>query len=183
MKPLTIYFLILVSALFITCETQDDNVTVIRVNPALLSLERWKELKQMNGTSYSYDVKTNSFSGFGSITTIIVTNNVITKRTYESYRLFDNDFKPLSFEERIIQETFIETTEELNSNTLGAKTATIDELYKSCINKYLKVDPNKNIITFKIFNTGLMSTCSYFPKDCQDDCTIGVSISNFKWIN
>jgi len=67
-------------------------------------------------------------------------------------------------------------------NLSGAKVLTIDELYETCAKDVLTVSQEKNKIIFNVSENGLIQTCIYIPKDCQDDCSMGVLILNLKWI-
>jgi hypothetical protein len=63
----------------------------------------------------------------------------------------------------------------------GGALMTLDDIYAKANNVWLKADPKLNYIYFETKNAGLISTCGYFPKDCQDDCFVGVHISSISF--
>lgn len=140
------------------------------------SWDTWKTAKMNNGNSYSYTVDFNSFFGFGSTTTITVLNNIVVQRDYESYTVNGE-----TFDKEIIS-IWSETLKDLGVHKEGAEPKTIEELYGLCENSILNVSEKNNFITFLTENNGIISTCSYFPKNCQDDCAIGFNISSIKWL-
>ena len=94
---------------------------LVAQNPAELELleksrESWEQ-KNTSG-SYTYSTSFESWVGFGSETTIFVTNNVVSGRNYSSY---DADRNPT--------ESYEEDAASVGSNRYGAPTKTIDELY------------------------------------------------------
>ena len=139
------------------------------------SLDTWKSSKKSNGNSYSYTVSFGSVFGFGSETTILVDNDVVIGRTYEAYQLNGN--------EKVIVEGWVENENELGSHEVGADTITLDQIYNACENDILTVSEDDNFITFLTENDGIISTCSYFPKNCQDDCSVGYNISSIVWVD
>ncbi len=135
------------------------------------SLELWNELKTENGTSYMYEVNFSSFSRFSSTTKITVVNNIVVARSFESFGIEDAEL--LAYEEN---------EDNLGENEVGAMVATIDELYTTCLQEVLVVNKEGNDVIFSVSDIGLLRTCVYIPKGCQDDCSRGVSISNFSWM-
>lgn len=135
------------------------------------SLELWNELKTKNGTSYTYEVDFTSFLGFSSTTKITVVNNIVVARSFESFGIEDSELL-----------TYEENEGNLGGNAVGAMVATIDELYTTCLQEVLVVDKEGNDILFSVSDAGLLRTCVYIPMGCQDDCSRGVSISNFSWM-
>lgn len=141
------------------------------------SIDAWNALKTNNGNSYSYQITFISFTGFGSITELTVTNNVVTSRIYQE---FSTDQMT---GERDIIDSFTETGSQLGSNQKGATPLTIDQLYTTCAADYLVVDENENTIYFQTATNGLMTLCGFFPNNCADDCFEGITISAFDWVN
>ena len=139
------------------------------------SLDTWKSTKKTEGNSYSYTVSFGSVFGFGSNTTLTVIDGKVTSRVYEAYQLNGS--------EKEIIESWSENENELNSHVEGADTITLDQIYSSCKATILSVNEDENEITFLAENNGLLSVCSYFPKNCQDDCSTGFNISEIRWID
>lgn len=141
------------------------------------SFNAWNRLKKKNGESYEYQTEFNSFSGFSSVTTITVLKNKVIQRTFQQYKLTDNGKKVKT------EHSYFENENELGNNQAGAPAATIDMLYDSCINKYLKINSEQNTIYFSTHDNGILKSCGYIPKYCMDDCFTGVTIKSFKWLD
>jgi len=138
------------------------------------SLDRWNTLKNENGTSYSYEVHFTSAFGFSSVTQITVIENTVVGRSFHSFNGLENEADP--------QNSYEENQQNLNSNQEGAPAVTIDDLYDTCLEEVLVVDQEANQVFLEVFETGLIRQCIYIPTGCQDDCSSGVSITNFTWI-
>ena len=171
-----------VSLLFLFSCDKDNDTNISYESEYEKSLNSWSELKKTNGTSYSYESSFVSWAGFGSTTKITVVDNKVTSREYIAFNLYDPETDEyLGMDNKIITDQFSEDINTLNTNNQGAKTLTIDELYVSCAADYLTVSTSKNEITFTIDSNGILTNCSYYPIGCQDDCSFGISINNFKW--
>lgn len=139
------------------------------------SKRAWVKLKKEHGNSYTYTVLELSWTGAGSTTTLEVIKGKIASRSYESYLVSDNDgTKEIIF-------TYSETGEEIGVHPEGAPASTIDELYKTCISRYLVVHPGANYVYFDTNEEGVMTLCGYVPKGCADDCFKGIHIVDFRW--
>lgn len=138
----------------------------------------WEELKATNGNSYNYTIRFLSFAGFGSNTTITVTDGLVTERHYEAFEQREENGGLV--EE--ITETYTETGDEIGSHKDGAEPLTVDELYELCISKYLVVNQAQNTLYFNTSEEGVISTCGYVPDGCMDDCFIGFQMSHFEWM-
>ncbi|TDM00394.1 MAG: hypothetical protein C4K58_04085 [Flavobacteriaceae bacterium] len=149
-----------------------NSVDSENITKAKSSLESWKDLKKNNGNSYMYTVHFRSWVGSGSKTTLTIQNGVVTKREYEEYK--DRSGTIVS--------SYSETGNQVGKNQFGADALTIDQLYDTCISSILTVNPDHNYISFSTDNSKMMRTCSYFPKNCADDCSVGVNISDFVWL-
>jgi hypothetical protein len=55
-------------------------------------------------------------------------------------------------------------------------------VYGACARDVLSKSPVDNWITLTFHDSGLLETCSYFPKNCADDCAVGVSISTLQFL-
>ena len=139
------------------------------------SLEAWRSIKKKEGESYSYTRNFGSVFGFGSNTKITVTNGVVTAREYQAYTANGSETE--------ITDTWVENQDGLGEHEEGAEPITLDAIYNSCKNEILTVSESDNYITFLTENDGILSTCSYFPKNCQDDCSIGFNITSISWID
>lgn len=136
----------------------------------------WLQMKEDNGDSYEYTVGVLSWTGDGNNTIITIEEGKAVSRNYEEYfRDPDTGEKTINFE-------YSETGTEVGSNEKGAKAMTMDELYGICLADYLVADPEKNTVEFNTDEVGVMITCGFVPDGCADDCFVGFSLSDFKWL-
>lgn len=138
-----------------------------------ISLELWNKRKKINGASYLYTVSSVSVFGFGSNTTLTVNNGIVISRAYEAYNYNEGN--------KEITESWTENQNELGTHNDGAEAISLDKIYAICKSDILTVNEDENYITFLTENDGVVSTCSYFPKNCQDDCSMGFTISSIVW--
>lgn len=141
------------------------------------SLDAWNVQKNREGNSYRYTARVSSVFGFGSSTTITVQNGEVVSREYEAFV-----FNPQTQEEEITS-TWTENKSELNTHEEGAEPLTLDEIYGTCRRDILSVNQDDNFINFEAENNGILSICTYFPKNCADDCSVGFFIVHFEWLN
>lgn len=141
------------------------------------SLSSWADLKSKNGNSYIYQTAFTSWTGNGSTTQIRVKNGVVIERFYEAFTIKRTE----AAQTKTVHTTYFEDEKNLGSHQEGDATITIDEIYAICAKDYLITDNINNYITFTTANNGLLTSCGYTPKNCADDCFIGLSISAFNW--
>jgi hypothetical protein len=140
------------------------------------SLATWKQLVQAQGDTYSYVVPTSSFTGWVTRTGLQVEAGVVTYRRYESSTVGPTGTTllpaTLQWEERAA---------EVGSHQAGAAPSTIDALYQRCANQVLTQSPDTNVITLGLDDRSLLATCTFRPKNCQDDCAMGVVITELQF--
>lgn len=139
------------------------------------SRKQWMRLKAEHKNSYQYSILELSFTNNGSETTITVKNGKVTARDYEAFLISEEDGS------RTILSTYSEEKKDLGTHTEGAPPVTIDDLYDTCLAKYLTVDPETNTVYFDTNESGVISLCGFVPDLCQDDCFVGFDISGFSW--
>ena len=140
------------------------------------SKSAWKKLKKEHGNSYVYTVLEQSWTGHGSETTIEVEKGKVKGRSYIAFTISDEDGS------RSITDRYEERSRrEIGSHSLGAPPYTIDDLYSTCISKYLTVDHKANEVFFETNEEGVLMLCGFVPVGCQDDCYRGIRISSFSW--
>ena len=186
MKGNTLVLLILLFACVSSCEEEG----VVKHPPPLMvlgplhgasqltfpeSLAEWTKLRSLHGNSYAYHAEYTSFTGQHSITELLVENGIIISRVYQEFQIAEDGT-------REIVGAYREDADRLGSHNKGALLLTVDELYERCIGDYLSVDSESNVIHFETAETGLIKVCGFVPKDCQDDCFTGVSITAFGWL-
>jgi hypothetical protein len=138
------------------------------------SRDAWQSFKSLNNNTYYYTVSESSWVGFSSKTKIFVSNGVVSKRSYESFSTHGGTGQITALE------SWSEDKANLNQHQKGAKTWTLDEVYDKAKNEWLKVDKKENEIYFEVQNSGMISLCGYTPKNCADDCLVGISILEIK---
>lgn len=186
MKPyLSIFFSL--TLIFTSCEKNDDSnknelsaLTSLKGENGLSyneSLNKWTDLKKVNGSSYIYQTTFLSWAGFGSTTELKIVDGKVTARIYEGFSTDEQTG------ERTITDSYEEDEETLGSHEKGATPLTIDELYNSCASDYLIVDIKNNTLYFETEINGLMTLCGFVPNGCADDCYQGISIDSFDWID
>lgn len=142
------------------------------------SQKKWHKLKQNNGDSYQYSIGFYSWSGYSCTTTIDVKNDkIIARKFMEKVRGKNERFGDT---EEIV---YVETEGDINTHEKGFQALTIDELYLDCGNKSLQVNEVENDLYFTTDKNGLIKSCGYSLKNCSDDCSEGISIEGFKWLN
>lgn len=140
------------------------------------SRAEWRKLKKKNGNSYEYTILEESWTGVGSETTIHVQKGKVIGRYYVAFIISEEDGS------KEITETYEETSrKEIGNHAAGAPPYTMDDLYRTCLTDYLRLDDDTNVIYFETNEEGVMNLCGFVPVGCQDDCFRGIRISSFSW--
>lgn len=168
---LKITFAVLLCALLFSCRKDEITPEYIEARDAW---GEWKEAKAQNGNSYAFKAVTTSFANTGTSTEIRVENGVVTSRKFKAYTLN-------RFEEDEVFDSYEETGADVGLNQKGLEPMTIDELYRTCLNDYLQVDPERNTLYFTTIISGAPGMCGYVPANCMDDCYTGFRIQSFGW--
>lgn len=164
------------ASIIASCSEKDVTKTTNKKMLYVKSLNKWTELKKQNGNSYQYQVNQGSWSGHGNLTELTIKNGIVVQRTCKAYKTDGKTgVKKIKF-------SYSENEQEIGNNKWGALPRTIDQLYNSCIEKYLIVDTAKNTVHFETKNDGIISLCGFIPNNCIDDCYEGITITSFKWI-
>jgi hypothetical protein len=131
------------------------------------SLAVWQEVKAADDGTYGYTRRTSSFTGYRTITTFVVSNDVVVRRTYEGYDESDE-----------LVDSFDEQGDQVGSNQEGAPVYTIDQIYEVCRDEVLTQDPEANAFFLSFHPDGILEDCLYRSLTCQDDCQMGVGIDS-----
>jgi len=142
------------------------------------SLQDWNKLKQKHNNSYEYSVSFASWVGYSNTTTIVVKKGKIISRIFAEKKMDDND--RFSAEEI---EMYRENESTINTHERGFKGMTMDETYENCGNKSLQMSETENRLYFVTDDAGILKNCGYGLINCMDDCSRGVNISSFKWLD
>lgn len=141
------------------------------------SFKTWNTLKKIHHNSYTYHVNFSSWIGYSNTTKIVVKNGKVISREYlETQR---SDRERYKDEETKIYE---ENASNLNTNEKGFKGVTMDQVYTDCGTKSLQADEDENNLYFTVDDLGIVKACGFAIKNCADDCSEGVYISKFKWL-
>lgn len=161
---------VMLSTLLLSCDKETIAPEYLEAIDARLE---WNEARQQNGNNYTYTAVTTSFSNTGTSTEIRVEDGIVTYRRYEAYSLVAG--------QKDVTDTYEETGADIGSNQMGMAPLTIGELYYTCLNEYLRVDPEKNYLYFTTIISGVPGVCGYVPDNCMDDCYLGFNIETFRW--
>jgi len=144
-----------------SCSPSNDDLLVELAD----SRSRWDQAVAAQGESYTYTSDFASFFGFSSQTTVVVDDGTVTERHFKSQFGANNDI-------------WSEFGADVGSHAQGAAPVLIDALYDECASDVLTQDPDENFITLTFDQEGFLQTCTYFPKNCADDCSFGPTISS-----
>jgi hypothetical protein len=170
-------------------------MTVQRIAPLLLSLatlclaarcggpprdaaarSAWVTTKASCGT-YHYFIVSSSFTGRSWQTTVEITDDVATVRSFEASH---QEYVAGSTSPHIVvDETWTETGAGIGTHSDGEPALTMEGLYDACERNVLSQDPARNDITFTADPNGALADCWYYPHGCADDCSVGVTVSGF----
>jgi len=167
----------LVACLSIACSSSDG--------PHKSALEEsrsvWRGLVAMNGETYSYAVETSSFSGSATRTLLQFEPGAELERAVATYRGFEVATPTPEGARGPLVLQWEERGAEIGSHPDGAPADTVDVLYDRCARDVLTKDPKLNDISLEFDDAGILRLCSYFPRGCQDDCSVGVLISDLQF--
>lgn len=135
-----------------------------------LSLASWTQLKEENGNHYTYERSFLSYFGFGYITSFEVENDVVVSRSYEAVDENNN-----------VTEAWTEQGAEVGTHETGDPPRTVEALYEEGRNNVLSKSRAENDV-YLWFNNDVLFQCFYIPKNCADDCAVGPSIENLRFV-
>jgi hypothetical protein len=136
------------------------------------SYTAWRDFKSASGDSYTYQVVTSSWSGYGTETTITVKQGKIKERSYAAKLYTGNG-------QMTIVKEWKEDEPQLGTHDDGAVLLTMDEVYAQAKGEWLLKRDDAEIF-FEAKNDGMISLCGYVPSGCQDDCLRGIKIKYIK---
>jgi hypothetical protein len=145
---------LLLLAILIACGPRAEPKEVV-------DLDASRALFAQNADTYRYERRFVSWTGWGYTTKFEVENGVVIAREYESG-----------------EDSWSETVTELGTHHDGHAVKTIPELYDQCESEVLTVDRTQNDVTLTFHQNGILEACTYFPKNCADDCATGVTIDS-----
>lgn len=151
------------------------------INPAAYnkSKKAFEDARNLQGNSYRYSIKTQSFTGFWTKTTYTVQEGKVIERSYSEGHSMGNKtgFNYTSWQEK---------GEQLGTNTQrGKPVMTMDDVYKE-VGGWLTTSKKKNhpnpTYFFETDANGLIKLAGFNPADCMDDCFKGYIIEDLEWL-
>ena len=138
------------------------------------SFTAFQSFKKTSNNTYYYVTTFTSWVGYGSETKISVDKGTIIAR---DFIMRGNPWgSPNDTTRNALLEEWHEDKATLGTHDEGAELLTLDQVYDKAKNEWLKVDRNKNTVYFETQHNGVISSCGYVPKNCMDDCFIGIRI-------
>jgi hypothetical protein len=134
-------------------------------------MARWAATKTTCGT-YHYAVVDSSFIGTQATTTVAIAGDMPTERRFVGGELTQSGTLAVT-------SAWDETGPAIGTHDGARAAKTMEELYRDCQRDVLSQDPAKNEIMFAADDRGVLQSCWYVPHGCQDDCTSGVTVSDF----
>lgn len=119
---------------------------------------------------YHYTRTTSSFTGSRTETAVEITNDRPSRRRYVAHFVQDDG--------QVKTEQWDETGPAIGTHDGPFQAQTVEQLFAEC-REALARDPAANHLTLRIGAHGVPSTCAFFPMNCADDCSMGVSLSDF----
>jgi hypothetical protein len=133
------------------------------------SRRAWEAAKAQSGNSYTYSREFHSFLGFSSRTDFVVESGVVVERHFKAQHAGAPESRQWS-----------ELGAEVGSHDEAFPPLLIDALYDQCETEVLSQDEDDNFMSFALDQRGLLQVCTFFPKNCADDCGRGPVISNLE---
>jgi hypothetical protein len=120
--------------------------------------------------TYHYVRSTFSWTGTTTQTDVEITNDRATRRRYVAHVVQDGG--------QVKTEQWDETGPAVGSHAGAFEAKTVEQLLADC-RQTLAQDPETNDITLVIGTHGVPTACVFVPKNCADDCTMGVALADF----
>lgn len=130
---------------------------------------QWQVFKSACNNSYSYEVVTSSWVGYGTETTITVKQGKVTERSFIA-KQYPGNGAPI-----IVAKEWKEDESQIATHMEGAAPLTLDEVYTRAESDWLSKRDNVKTY-FEAANDGMISLCGYVPDGCADDCFTGITI-------
>ncbi len=143
------------------------------------SLNTWEELKVECGGNYTYSKRWSSWVGFGHTTEVVVENNKVVERRYESFSGRPRPVAPGQPPAKPEGTSWTEKGNELGKNKQGHPAKKLDELYKEAAEILDRPVPPFQRLGLRFDKQGLLLACYTQDTRIADDApTKGVSISS-----
>ncbi len=130
------------------------------------SLATLGELQAERGDTYHYTRHFESWVGFGYETSVVVTDGVVIARSYQAWD-----------DSQTTTDSYEEVGADVGTHADGHPALRLEGLYTECANVILPGAAEGDDVTLSMDTDGVLKSCSYWPANCQDDCSEGFSIA------
>ncbi|RWY54270.1 hypothetical protein [Mucilaginibacter gilvus] len=136
------------------------------------SYSAWLSFKKSSNNSYSYVTYYGSVFGYHSQSKITVQNGKVVGRDFLQIRQTSNAGVVDTLKK------WAESGAALNTHENGFAALTLNQVYAKAKGEWLNVNKTDNYVYLETTNNGIISSAGYVPKNCADDCFIGINIKD-----
>lgn len=165
---------IITAAILLITSCKKDNIA--KQDQFDKSYKAWVNYKSSINNSYNFATGYSSWVGFTVDIKMSVSNGKIVSR---NFTMVQSHLDGSGIKDTV--KNWHEDAAQINTHgTEGGELMTIDDIYTKARTFWLKADTKTNDIYFETDKNGLLSSCGFVPKGCQDDCFNGVTITAFQ---
>lgn len=144
------------------------------------SADKWERVRDRANGDYSYKVVVSSFSGFRTVTEIVVRDNQITERRY---RELNRDIPQTDSPQEEPEYKWVEKGEKLGTHPEGGSAKTLDQLYQQAAEIVKRERPEHEKLYLRFDKQGLLQSCFTVDTRIADDAPInGVRITELQMV-
>ncbi|QEG38966.1 hypothetical protein [Roseimaritima ulvae] len=142
------------------------------------SVQKWERMRERANGNYSYHVVTSSFSGFRSVTEIVVRENQVSERRYRETNR--NAPRPDGAQDNT-EYKWVEQADQLGTHQQGAPAKTLDQLYQQAAEILKQERPEHEKLYLRFDKQGLLQACFTVDTRIADDAPLnGVRIRDLQ---
>lgn len=138
------------------------------------SYRSWHAFRDSSHNHYQYTKVFYSWTGYRAEYIITVKEGVVVKQEYKGYDPNTGTHQPE------LKTSWSEDAATINTHHSYEQALTLDQVYAKAKNEWLTVNRDENMIYFEAGNRGMISSCGFVPKGCQDDCFRGIRITDIR---
>ncbi len=160
----------------VCCGEEPENAAELA---ALDESEAAWEARKASGTGdYAFGWTFSSWTGFYRGWSLTVVDDLVVMRT-KTEGCQDYQYDECA---EFVADNWCEEGDDVGSHADGCALALVEDLYRSCREDVLSKSPDENDIYLAFDDDGILVACTYFPKNCADDCAVGVWIGFLDWL-
>lgn len=167
MKAHIYLFLVLLTGILFTSCKKDNIAYKSDFNK---SSDAWINFKASSGNSYRYGISSSSWTGYSTATTVTIKNGKVVQRSFVAKAI------NRTTNQTVVVQEWSEAENQLGSHEGVAPLWTLDDIYKEAKDNWLRKRSNTDTY-FEAKNNGMISSCGFVDKNCQDDCFQGIHIN------